>query len=56
MFVADLAGGGIAVTKPGRPQNIYVLYPGRPYRIEVYAPDAATARRLVFGGGIQPVQ
>jgi hypothetical protein len=56
MFVADLPGGAIAVTKPSRPQNIHVVYPGRPYQIEVYAPKAAEGRKLVFEGSIQPVR
>lgn len=56
MFVADLPNGAIAVTKPSRPQNIYVLYPNRAYQIEVYAPNAGETRRLVFGGAIQPIR
>jgi hypothetical protein len=56
MFVAALPSGAIAVTKPSRPQNIYVLFPDRAYQIEVYAPNASETRRLVFGGAIQPVR
>lgn len=56
MFVADLPNGTIAVTKPSRPQNIYVLYPDRAYQIEVYAPNARETRRLVFGGAIRPIR
>ena len=51
-----LAGGGIAITRPGRPQNIYLVYPKLPYQIEVYAPTAERARRLVFAGAIKPVR
>jgi hypothetical protein len=50
-----LGGGGIAVTRPGRPQNIYLVYPKLPYQIEVYAPTPQQARRLVFAGAIKPV-
>jgi hypothetical protein len=53
---ARLAGGGIAITRPGRPQNIYLVYPKLPYQIEVYAPTAERARRLVFAGAIEPVR
>jgi hypothetical protein len=56
MFVADLPNGAIAVTKPSRLQNIYVLYPDRAYQIEVYAPNAGETRRLVFGGALQPIR
>ena len=52
---ASLPNGGIAVTKPGRPQNIYIVYPKQPYQIEVYAPDSAVTRQLAFGGSIKPV-
>ena len=51
-----LASGAIAITRPGRPQNIYLVYPKLPYQIEVYAPTAERARRLVFAGAIKPVR
>ena len=54
-FTADLANEGLAVIKPDRPQNIYVVYPDSAYQIEVYAPTANAARQLVFGGAIRPV-
>jgi hypothetical protein len=54
-FIATVANGGIAVTKPERPQNVYLVYPNHPYQIEVYAPTAARTRRLVFGGAIRRV-
>lgn len=53
---ASLPNGGIAVTKPGRPQNMYIVYPGQSYQIEVYALDPAVTRQLVFGGAIKPVR
>jgi hypothetical protein len=56
MFVADLPGGGIAVTRPNRPQNIHLVYPGRPYQVEAYAPRASQTRALVFGGAIRPIR
>jgi hypothetical protein len=56
LFVASLPNSGIAVTRPGRPQNMYVVYPKLPYQVEVYAPSAEQTRRLVFGGAIEPVR
>jgi hypothetical protein len=53
--VKRLAGGGIAVTRKGRPQNIYIVYPDQQYQVEVYAPTAAETRHLVFTGAIKPV-
>lgn len=54
-FTADLAGRGRAVIDPDRPQNIYLVHPGQPYQVEVYAPTGDAARKLVFGGAIQPI-
>jgi hypothetical protein len=53
--IANLPGGAIAVTKPGRPENMYVVYPGRAYQIEVYSPRPAETRAIVFGGAVQQV-
>jgi hypothetical protein len=55
LFEARLDDGGTAITRPGRPQNIYLLYPKLPYQIEVYAPTPSRARQLVFAGAIKPV-
>jgi len=55
LFKAHVGHGGIAVTRPGRRQNIYLVYPNVPYQIEVYAPTSALARQLVFAGAIKPV-
>jgi hypothetical protein len=52
----SLPNGGLAVTRPGRPQNINIVYPNQPHQIEVYAPDPAVTRQLVFGGAIKPVR
>jgi hypothetical protein len=56
LAVKHLANGGIAVTRPGRPQNIYLVYPDQPYQVEVYAPTAGEARRLVFSGAVAPLR
>jgi hypothetical protein len=56
LFVASLANGGIAVTRPGRPENVYVVYPKQPYQVEVYSPRATETRRLVVSGAIQPIR
>ena len=56
LAVKRIADRGIAVTRSGRPQNIYVVYPDQPYQVEVYAPTAAEARHLVFTGAITPVR
>jgi hypothetical protein len=53
--IVKLPGGAIAVTKPGRPQNMYVVYPGVPYQIEVYSPSPAQTRAIVLGGSVQRV-
>jgi len=55
LFKVQLADGGAAVTRPGRPQNIYLVYPKLPYQVEIYAPTPSAARRLVFTGAIKPV-
>lgn len=56
LSLANLPNGGIAVTKPDHPENINIVYPKQPYQIEVYAPDPAVSRRLVFGGAIKAVK
>jgi hypothetical protein len=56
LAVKPVAGGGIAVARKGRPQNVYVVYPDQPYQVEVYAPTAAAAKDLVFSGAITPVR
>jgi hypothetical protein len=55
LLESRLANGGIAITRPGRPQNIHLVYPKLPYQIEVYAPTAQRARRIVFAGAVKPV-
>jgi hypothetical protein len=56
LFVANLPGGAIAVTRAGHPENINVVYPKLPYQIEVYTPTAAETRQLVFAGAIKQVR
>jgi len=56
LAVKRIAGGGIAVTRKGRPQNIYIVYPDQPYQVEVYAPTAGETRHLVFTGAITQVR
>lgn len=49
-----LAGGGIAVYSSDEPANVHLGYPGQPYQIEVFAPEADLARKLVAGGLVRP--
>jgi hypothetical protein len=53
--VRTLPDGTVAVTKPGRPQNMYLVSRGKPYQVEVFAPTVAQTRSLVLGGAITPV-
>jgi hypothetical protein len=50
-----LPGRGLAVYDRTRPTSVYVGYPGADYQVEVYDPDAATARRLVVSGRVTSV-
>jgi hypothetical protein len=50
-----LPRGGVAVYDRARPTNLYLAYPDGQEQIEVYAPSAGEARRLVQSGRIQPV-
>jgi hypothetical protein len=50
-----LPTGGAAIAPSGASKNVYVVYPDKPYQIEVYAPTASEARRLVFTDAIVPV-
>jgi hypothetical protein len=54
--VKRISGGGIAVTRKGRPQNIYIVYPDQPFQVEVYAPTAAETGQLVSTGAITQVR
>jgi hypothetical protein len=51
----DLPGGGLAVVSRGS-SSVYFGYPDAHYQVEVYAPSAASARSLVFGGQVVPIR
>ena len=51
-----ISGGGIAVWSKAEPTSVYVAFPRVPHLVEVYAPDAAEARRLALSGRIAPVR
>jgi hypothetical protein len=53
--VEQLSGGAIAVTEPRTPKNIHIVSPGQPYQVEVFAPSAAQARKIVLSGAVVPV-
>jgi hypothetical protein len=48
-------GGGLVVYSSARPTNVYFGSPGADYQVEVYSPDAATARRLALDGTVEPI-
>ena len=48
--------GGLAVWSRTQPTSVYVAFDGAPQLVEVYAPDAAEARRLALSGRIRPVR
>jgi hypothetical protein len=50
-----LSNGGVGVYRPKHPHNVYLAYPGSDYQIEVYAPRAGLARRLVSTRGVQAI-
>jgi hypothetical protein len=50
-----LRGGAIAVVNATAPTNVYFAYPHTNYQVEVFDPNARTARRLVVSGAIRPV-
>jgi hypothetical protein len=47
--------GGVAVSNPKSPTNVYVGFPGLNYQIEVYSPKPGEARKLVSAQNIAPV-
>jgi hypothetical protein len=51
----SLASGGLAVYNESSPSNVYFALPGSNVQVEVYAPDARTARTLVTSGRITPI-
>ncbi len=55
-MTSDTAPGrGLAVWSKTRPTSVYLAFPGVPHLVEVYAPDAGTARSLALSGRIRPV-
>jgi hypothetical protein len=50
-----LSAGGWAAVDPDHPLSVYIAYPGAGYEVEVYAPSAGAARRLVSSGAVGPV-
>jgi len=53
--ITPIAGGGVAVAHPDRPQSVYFAYPGSKLLVEVYDPDAARALRLVVRHKVVPL-
>jgi hypothetical protein len=47
--------GGLAVIDASNPTNIHLAFPGSSYEVEVFAPAAAEARRVVAAGRVAPV-
>ncbi len=53
LFVADLAGGGVAVTRPAHPKSVYVAYPGVDAIVEIYAARPGEARKIATAGALR---
>lgn len=51
----ELPQGGLAVLSRGS-SSVYFGYPDAGYQVEVYAPSAGSARKLVFGGQVVPIR
>jgi len=51
-----LDGGAIMLFSTKEPTSVYVGYPGKPYQVEVFAPSADAARKLVLAGGVTPIK
>jgi hypothetical protein len=56
MMARETRNGGLAVWNRERPTSVYVAFAGVPQLVEVYAPDAAEARRLALSGRIRPAR
>jgi hypothetical protein len=50
-----LPGGGLAVADTSTRTNVHLAFPGRAYQVEVFAPAAGVARRLVASGAVGPL-
>jgi hypothetical protein len=53
--VEHLPNGAVAVTEPKTPRNVHIVFPGQRYQVEVYAPNAEEAHRIVRSGAVTPV-
>jgi hypothetical protein len=49
----DLPRGGLAVVDETTGTNVHLAYPDESYQVEVYAPEAGVARRLVANGTVR---
>ena len=56
MRSGETRNGGVAVWSRAQPTSVYVAFPGVAQLVEIYAPDAAEARRLALSGRIRPVR
>jgi hypothetical protein len=56
MTSRETRNGGLAVWSRAQPTSVYVAFAGVPQLIEVYAPNAAEARRLALSGRIRRVR
>jgi hypothetical protein len=52
----SLDGGGLMIFSATRPTSVYFGYPGKPFQVEVFAPSAEAARKLVLDGGATPIR
>jgi hypothetical protein len=52
----NLPNDGLMVYSRSRPTSVYVGYAGGRYQVEVYAPSAGSARKLVLAGQVVPVR
>jgi len=53
--VLELPGGGVGVIDKTRPQNVHLAYPKSNYQIEVFAPTATIAKRVVSSGQLKTI-
>jgi hypothetical protein len=51
-----LDDGGIMLFSAGRPTSVYFGYPGKKFQVEVFAPSAEAARKLVLAGRVTPIR
>jgi hypothetical protein len=51
-----LPNGAVAVTEPKTPRNVHIVFAGQRYQVEVYAPNAEEAHRIVRSGAVTSVR